>query len=97
MAANIGAPPTINLFREVMLAGGLIKISLLFLPVLGACLFFRAAYSLFLYTGTQNGGIRSRLSGCFRFFTRDYVCLFLHLFPAYIMVVCRGSFFYGLG
>ena len=96
IAANMGAPPTINLFREVMLVAGLIKISFLLLPVLAFCLFFRAAYSLFLYACTQNGGVRFRLRGHFRFFIRDYVCIFLHLLPVYLILICSGSFFYGL-
>jgi len=96
MAANIGAPPTINLFREIILAGSIIKISMFFIPALRFSLFFSAAYSLFLYARSQNGGVRNILSGHFTFLVSDFIAMFLHLFPVYLMLVCRGLVFYGV-
>ena len=97
MAANMGAPPTINLFREVMLAGRVMKLSFAFILPVCFSLFLRAAYRLFLYARTQNGRVGGGLSGHFNFLCSDFMSIFLHLFPAYTILVVRNRFFYGLG
>jgi hypothetical protein len=97
MAANMGAPPTINLVREVMLAGRVMKLSFAFILPVCFSLFLRAAYRLFLYAGTQNGGVGGGLRGHFNFFSRDFMSMFLHLFPAYTILIVRNRVFYGLG
>lgn len=88
LAANMGAPPTINLVGEIILAAGVLKISFFFFWALAFSLFFRAAYRLFLYVSTQNGGY---IGACdFHINAGDYVCMFLHLFPVYVILLGSG-------
>lgn len=89
-SANIGAPPTLNLQGEVMLAIGIIRISKMYMIPLFLSLLFRAIYSLLLYSSTQNGYVRNRVFTFFRLSAADGLSIFLHLFPAYLLVVKGG-------
>jgi len=55
LAANMGMPPSLNLIGEVLLVGGVLRVSYVFVVALLLSLFLRAAYRLMLYTFTQNG------------------------------------------
>lgn len=52
---NMGAPPTINLIREILALICLINTSIYSLPALAALTFLAAAYTLILYSVTQHG------------------------------------------
>lgn len=89
--ANMGAPPTLNLQGEVILAARVIRISNVYIIPLFLSLLFRAIYSLLLYSSTQNGYIRRNLFCFFRLRIVDVISIFLHLLPVYLLIVKGGS------
>lgn len=87
LSAAIAAPPTLNLIGEIRLINRLVgwswfsMISLIFIS------FFRAGYSLYLYSYTQHGKYNL---GLYRFYTglsREYLLLLLHWLPLNIIIL----------
>lgn len=91
MSANIGVPPTLNLQREIILVSRVLIVSKGFIFPLCISLFFRAAYSLFLYSSTQNGYLTGISCYFFQVSYRDVLSIFLQVFPAYIFIL-KGGF-----
>lgn len=89
--ANIGIPPTLNLQSELMLVARIIKISKFFIVPLFFSLLFRAAYRLLLYSSTQHGYFRNKVSPFFNLRYNDGLCIFFHLLPIYILIVKGGE------
>lgn len=86
-SCNIAAPPSINLIREIILLNRLISWSWLRIFRLSLVSFFRAAYSLYLYSYSQHGQI---FSGIFSFFTiscNEFLLLFLHWVPINLFIL----------
>jgi NADH:ubiquinone oxidoreductase subunit 4 (subunit M) len=88
--ANMGAPPTLNLQGEIMLAARVIRISNVYIIPLFLSLLFSAIYRLLLYSSTQNGYIRGNIFCFFRLRMVDIIRMFLHLFPVYLLIVKGG-------
>lgn len=86
----MGVPPTINLQGEVILVARIIIMSKGFVLPISLSLFFRAAYSLLLYSATQRGYLRGLSLFFFNLSCRDLVAIFLHLLPAYLLIVNGG-------
>jgi len=88
-SGNIAAPPTLNLLREIRLLNRIVAwswvtiISLIFLS------FFRAAYTLYLYSYRQHGKLFSGLYSFSFGFNREYLVLFLHWFPLNFIILKR--------
>nr|YP_009000420.1 NADH dehydrogenase subunit 4 [Argas lagenoplastis]AHF21608.1 NADH dehydrogenase subunit 4 [Argas lagenoplastis] len=82
---NMGAPPSMNFFAEIMLLGSMLKYSFFLVMPLFFLSFFSACYSLYMFSYTQHGkgwvffGI-SMIS------TREYLLMFLHFFPLVVWV-----------
>lgn len=89
--ANIGIPPTLNLQSELILVARIIKMSKFFIIPLFFSLLFRACYRLLLYSSTQHGYFRSKVSPFFSLRYSDGLCIFFHLFPTYILIVKGGE------
>jgi NADH-ubiquinone oxidoreductase chain 4 len=90
---NMACPPTINLLREILLMGGLLRWSIGAIGGLSMLAFIGAAYSLFLYRFTSHGEgpdkvARSGLSG------REYLLATGHLVPL-VTLILRGDLFIG--
>lgn len=86
-SCNIAAPPSINLIREIILLNRLISWSWLRIFSLSLVSFFRAAYSLYLYSYSQHGQI---FSGIFSFLTiscNEFLLLFLHWVPINLFIL----------
>lgn len=87
ISRNIAAPPSLNLIGEIILINSLIRwcwFSIIFLMLIS---FFRAGYSLYLYSYTQHG---MYYYGVYRFYTgvsREYLLLILHWLPLNILVL----------
>lgn len=54
--------------------------------------FFRAAYSLYLYSYTQHGKLFRGLYSFSSGYVREYLLLFLHWFPLNVMILKGESF-----
>ena len=86
-SGNIAAPPTLNLLGEISLLNRIVNwswYSIIFLSLLS---FFRAAYSLFLYSYSQQGKIYSALYSFSINYRREFLILFLHWFPLNLLIL----------
>lgn len=86
-SSNIAAPPTLNLLGEILLINRIISWSWIRMLILSLISFFRAAYTLYLYSYRQHGKI---YSGIYRFRMgkiREYLLLFLHWFPLNLLII----------
>ena len=91
-SSNIAAPPSLNLLGEIRLLNRIISWRWFSIWALILLSFFRAVYTLFLYSYSQHGRI---YSGKFRRstgFVREYLLLFLHWFPLNLLILKREVF-----
>jgi NADH-ubiquinone oxidoreductase chain 4 len=89
-ACNMAAPPSLNLLGEIGLLNSLVSwswVSMLFLVVLS---FFRAAYTLYLFSYRQHGAYYSGIYSCSLGHSREFLLLFLHWLPLNLFIV-RGD------
>lgn len=86
---NIAAPPSLNLVGEIGLINRILcwSISLVFLIIFVS--FFRAAYSLYLFSFSQHGKIFSGLYSFSFCFNREYLVLILHWLPLNLLLIKR--------
>lgn len=84
---NIAAPPSLNLLGEIILLNRILSWSWLTIIIISLVSFFSAAYSLYLFSFTQQGGLYSlNLSFCINSY-REYLLLFLHWVPLNILIL----------
>jgi NADH-ubiquinone oxidoreductase chain 4 len=88
-SGNIAAPPTLNLLGEIRLLNRIINWSWFSIILLSLLSFFGAAYSLFLYSFSQQGKIYSALYSFSIRYIREYLILFLHWFPLNLLILKR--------
>lgn len=93
-ACNIAAPPSINLLREIRLFNRIIGWSTYSIIVLILLSFFRAGYTIYLFSYSQHGKYYRSLYGVVTGRIREYLILFLHWFPLLFLIIKRDSFFY---
>lgn len=86
-ARNIACPPTLNLLGEISLLNRIIGWSWISIIILSLLSFFRAAYSLYLYSYSQHGKIRIILYSYSGGLTREYLLLFLHWLPLNLLII----------
>ena len=86
-AGNIAAPPTLNLLGEISLLNSIVSWSWLTIIILSLLSFFRAAYSLYLYSFSQQGKIYSALYSFSINYTREYLILMLHWLPLNLLIL----------
>lgn len=92
LSVNISAPPSLNLLSEIMLINRIICwswISIIFISFLS---FFRAAYTLYLYSFSQHGIIYSGLFSFRIASVREYLLLFLHWLPLNLLILKSDLF-----
>jgi NADH-ubiquinone oxidoreductase chain 4 len=86
-AANISAPPTINLAAEIILIFSLIthrKLMILFFP-LGS--FLGAVFTLFLFSFSQHGKSYSMRGNFIKISLNELHCLVLHIVPLNLLII----------
>lgn len=88
-ARNIAAPPTINLLGEVGLLNRIVGWSKILIILLIFISFFRAAYSLYLYSFCQHGKFNLGNYSFSFALSREYLILFLHWFPLNLLILKR--------
>lgn len=91
-AANIAAPPTVNLLAEILLMVRIISYDYLILLVFPLGAFIGAVFTLFIYSFSQHGGIYfiSFSFGVSNF--REVHILFLHIIPVNLVILNGGLF-----
>jgi NADH-ubiquinone oxidoreductase chain 4 len=90
-ACNIAAPPSLNLLGEFSLLNSLVSWSWIRITFLVFLSFFRAAYTLYLFSYSQHGQYFSGIYSCSIGSSREFLLLFLHWFPLNLFVV-KGDF-----
>lgn len=93
-ACNIAAPPSINLLREIRLFNRIVGWSSYSIIILMLLSFFRAGYTIYLYSYRQHGKFYRRLYGVRVGRIREYLILFLHWVPLLLLIIKSDSFFY---
>nr|YP_009515498.1 NADH dehydrogenase subunit 4 [Parhyale hawaiensis]AYB71609.1 NADH dehydrogenase subunit 4 [Parhyale hawaiensis] len=86
VAANMAAPPTLNLVSEIMLFNSIISWDNLTIYFLVFLSFFSGAYSLYLYSLSQHGVYIKLNSGFHSGFMLEYLTVFLHWLPLNLLV-----------
>lgn len=90
-SGNIAAPPTLNLLGEISLLNRIVSWSFYSIIFLSLLSFFRAAYSLFLYSYSQQGKIYSAMYSFSINYNREFLILFLHWFPLNLLILNRDT------
>lgn len=88
-SGNIAAPPTLNLLGEIRLLNRIVSWSWYSIVFLSLLSFFGAAYSLFLYSFSQQGKVYSALYSFSINYRREFLILFLHWFPLNLLILKR--------
>lgn len=86
-SGNIAAPPTLNLLGEISLLNRIISWSFFSIILLSLLSFFGAAYSLYLYSFSQQGKVYSALYSFSINYTREFLILFLHWLPLNLLIL----------
>lgn len=88
-SANIAAPPTLNLLGEISLLNRIVSWSWISIIILSFLSFFRAAYTLYLYSFRQHGKIFSRVYAFRGGKIREYLLIILHWLPLNLLIIKR--------
>jgi len=86
-AANIAAPPSINLLREIMLITSIMSKSTISLIIISIVSFFTAAYSLHIYSATQHGQISTFSNPIHSIKSKDMLLLLTHIIPVVLIII----------
>nr|AYP72680.1 NADH dehydrogenase subunit 4 [Cassida sp. EMHAU-15090501] len=90
--ANMSAPPSLNLLGEILLFKSLISFSSLLMFFLMLISFFSAVYCVYLFSYSNHGKFYSGYY-CFHVgYIREFLLLFLHLFPLNFIVFMSDLF-----
>lgn len=89
-AANMAAPPSLNLIAEIFLISSIAYISKLIAPILAAGRFLAALYRLTLYISTHHGGPRNFTNPSSSFFLRNKLVAIFHILPLFSLIPVRG-------
>lgn len=92
-SSNIAAPPTLNLLGEISLLNRIVIWSWWSMLMLSLLSFFRAAYSLYLFSFSQQGKIIIRNCSFSNGILREFLILLLHWLPLNILILKRESCF----
>jgi hypothetical protein len=90
LAANISAPPSLNLVSEVLVCVSVLKLGGLLFFVVGFVTFFSAGYNLYLYS-CQQGRLVPFINFGGSINSRFMLSSFIHAAPVYL---CVFSVFY---
>lgn len=86
-SSNMAAPPSLNLFGEILLIISLVAFRKFTIFSLFFIAFYRTAYSLFLYSYTQHGNHYSGIYAVNGVSIREYLLLFLHWVPLNLLIL----------
>lgn len=87
---NIRAPPSINLLGEINLITRIISWRKLTILPIRLLLFFRASYTLYIYSTSQHGLSFNSLSACCSGKTQEFLLLSLHWAPLNGLILKRA-------
>ena len=85
---NMGAPPSINLLREIFLISSIIRRNFSVTVVISMCRFLAAAYSLYLYVSTHHGHLGTFINCRYNINRRMFRLSFFHIYPLFSLILC---------
>nr|DAZ91310.1 TPA_asm: ND4 [Baikalogammarus pullus] len=88
VSANMAAPPTMNLFSEILLISSIVSWSLCSMAIIGLLSFFSAGYSLYLFSLSQHGVFLGSKSGCQSGSVVEYLVCTAHWAPLNMVILC---------
>nr|YP_010415427.1 NADH dehydrogenase subunit 4 [Paralvinella palmiformis]UJI65670.1 NADH dehydrogenase subunit 4 [Paralvinella palmiformis] len=86
-AANMSAPPSINLFGEILLLPPILSSSMIFFPMLILSSLLTGVYSLALFSSTQHGHPSNFTTPLPTSIPRNHLLMFLHIAPLFICIL----------
>jgi len=87
LSANMAAPPSLNLLREIILISAISRTSITSIIVLAMLRFFTAAYSLHIFAITQHGQSSIILNPSATYKQSDILLLLIHLTPLILLIL----------
>lgn len=87
IAINIATPPSINLFREILLITASISMSLNLILPLAILTFLTVAYSLYIYSTLNHGSINSYSNSYNSMSIKDITSIILHMIPSLLLIL----------
>nr|DAZ91245.1 TPA_asm: ND4 [Gammarus fossarum] len=88
LAANMAAPPSLNLVGELLLIITLASLSKYLMVVLGSMSFLGACYSLYLFSLSQHGSCMNMKSGFCGGLIIEYLVALCHWLPLNALILC---------
>nr|YP_010271973.1 NADH dehydrogenase subunit 4 [Marphysa victori]UKB88236.1 NADH dehydrogenase subunit 4 [Marphysa victori] len=85
-ATNMAAPPSINLFSEILLIMSILSFSPFTWFTLATLAFMSAAYSLYLYTSSQHGPFPAFLNPLNTSLSNNFSSILFHLIPVVMLI-----------
>jgi len=91
-AANIAAPPTINLISEIFLMSTIIGYDIIIILIFPLGSFLGAVFTLFIYSYSQHGKIYYLVYGVALVTVREVHVVILHIFPVNLLILSPSFF-----
>nr|YP_010258385.1 NADH dehydrogenase subunit 4 [Tonoscolex birmanicus]AGW95958.1 NADH dehydrogenase subunit 4 [Tonoscolex birmanicus] len=86
-ASNMAAPPTINLFSEIMLITSIMSSTTWSIVLLSLISFFTAAYSLYMFTCMNHGPLATSTNPLLNVKSKDFSLMLMHLMPVVAIIL----------
>nr|UZT67612.1 NADH dehydrogenase subunit 4 [Parnips nigripes] len=84
---NMAAPPSLNLFSEIMMINSLLMWSISFMLILMLLSFFSVLYMMFFYSFIQHGMIYKNMNMFMFINIREFLMIYLHLIPLFFLIL----------
>nr|QUT13286.1 NADH dehydrogenase subunit 4 [Octodonta nipae] len=91
-ASNMAAPPSLNLLGEIFLLSSLISFSSWFIILLSLLSFFSACYSIYLFSYSQHGKLKSSNFSIYYGNGREFMLMMFHWLPLNLLIIYADSF-----
>jgi len=91
-AANIAAPPTINLISEIFLMSTIIGYDVIIVLIFPLGSFLGAVFTLFIYSYSQHGKIYYLVYGVAMVRVREIHVIIIHVFPVNLLILSPSFF-----
>ena len=91
-AANIAAPPTVNLISEIFLMGRIMGYRMIMLMIFPLGSFLGAVFTIYIFSFSQHGRIYNSVYGLIMRNLRELRVLILHVAPVNFLFLNRALF-----
>nr|YP_010727942.1 NADH dehydrogenase subunit 4 [Bothrogonia tibetana]WDZ68123.1 NADH dehydrogenase subunit 4 [Bothrogonia tibetana] len=90
---NMGCPPSLNFISEILILNSMLSYSLFSFYYFFLISFFSSCFSFYLFSYSQHGMFHYMygVSSCY---VREYLYMFMHLFPLVFLILLLNVFFW---